>query len=253
MPMYCQAQIHVAGIMVSNLERPRPEVWRDGTLFQFIEDAWNNAIATVGNKNVIAARLTAIDAIFEDIQNCLKPATINQIVPTFLLLRAFGSYRSAAMLSLSLPTDSFPLQRSCLESAGYAQLIAVTPELSKLWLMRNEDEKSRKRFTNAAVRDAIEAADPQLAKIYQELYERTIDFGAHPNEKAITGNLMKESLGTENIRYLMLPGDSIMLDHGMRTCAQVGICALKVLSLIFVDQFAALNIKERVDKIALPF
>ena len=123
--------------MISNLERPRPEIWTQSTLFQFIEEAWNNAIATVGNKNIIASRLSAIDAIFERIHRSdLKPTNEAQLVPAFLLLRAISSYRSAAMLSLCLPTDSFPLQRSCLESAGYAHLIAVTPELSRLWLLR---------------------------------------------------------------------------------------------------------------------
>lgn len=240
--------------MPSNLERARPEIWTQSTLFQFIEEAWNNSIAAVGNKNIIAARLSAIDAIFEDIHNSnFKPANETQLVPTFLMLRAISSYRAAVMMSLCLPTDSFPLQRSCLESSGYAQLIAVTPELSKLWLTREEDEKSRRRFTHGAVRDAIGSADAYLAKVYQTLYERTIDFGAHPNEKAVTGNLMRESVGTENIRFLLLPGDGLMLDHAMRTCAQIGLCALKVLNLIFVDQFAKLNIKERIDKAALPF
>jgi hypothetical protein len=64
---------------------------------------------------------------------------------------------------------------------------------------------------------------------------------------------MRESIVTENIRYLLLPGDSLLLDHAMRTCAQVGICALKVLNIIFADQFEKLSVKERVDKVALPF
>ena len=64
---------------------------------------------------------------------------------------------------------------------------------------------------------------------------------------------MRESVGTENLRYFILPGDGLMLDHAMLTCAQVGICALKVLNLVFVDLFTKLNIKERIDKAALPF
>src|SRR5260370_42555922 len=102
------------------------------------------------------------------------------------------------MVGLALPTDSYPLQRSCLENAGYAHLISTTPELSERWLNRDDDPGSKSRFTNRAVREAISASDDELAVIYQDLYERTIDFGAHPNEKTVTANLIKRTPETGN-------------------------------------------------------
>lgn len=238
---------------MNNLGRPRPEAWQQSSLFQFIEECWSNSVAVVANKNIIATQLTAIDQIFEDVHQHLKPNGTAQLVPSFLVLRAFSCFRTAAMVCLSLPTDSYPLQRACLESAGYANLIASQIELSEIWLQRDENPKARSRFSNRAVRETIEARDKRLAEIYQDLYERTIDFGAHPNEKSVVANIVRGSVGSGNIQVKMLPGNDQTLDHALRTCGQVGICALKVLNLVFEPQFAGQGFQEKITKAALPF
>jgi len=239
---------------MNNLNRPRPELWGLGSLFPFIEDCWSNSIAAVGNKTDIARRLTTIDAIFEEIHRNLKPSSMAQLVPSFLLLRSFSAFRASVMVCLALPTDSYPLQRSCLENAGYARLISTAPQLSEHWLNRDDDPESKSRFNNRAVRESISSSDDKLALIYQELYEHTIDFGAHPNEKSVTINVVKESMETGNIQFRMLPGDGgLALDHALQTCAQVGICALKILDLVFGELFEALDLKEKIKQVSLPF
>lgn len=239
---------------MNNLDRPRPEEWVKGSLFPFIEECWSNSVGVVGNNNVIAARLSTIDSIFEITHQNLKPSTWTQLVPSLLMLRSFSAFRASVMVALSLPADSFPLQRLCLESAGYARLMFSTPELGKVWLKRDEDpQRVRTQFTNRSVRAAIATDDKQLATIYQELYERTIDFGAHPNEKGVLTNVIKESLGTDALQFWMLAGDGPPLQHALRTCAQVGICSLKVFNLIFSEQFKSHNFNENIDRVALPF
>ncbi len=152
--------------MQTNLELPRPDAWQ-GELFEFIEDCWNNSIAVVGNNNIIAARISAIDLIFHQVAQGLKPKQPELLIPVMLLLRAFSAFRAAAMVGLSLPAESFALQRSCLEHAGYAKLIATDIKLSRLWAQRDENlVEIRKQFTNRAVREAIEKEDADLAKVY---------------------------------------------------------------------------------------
>jgi hypothetical protein len=58
---------------------------------------------------------------------------------------------------------------------------------------------------------------------------------------------------TANVQFLMLPGDGLALDHALKTCAQVGICALKILDLVFSELFAALDLKEKIKHASLPF
>ena len=233
--------------MSNNLARPRPAEWQRGDLFPFIEEAWSNSIGIVANKNVVAARLTAIDEIFFAIHHDLKPANEAQLVPTLLFLRSFSAFRAAVMVGLSLPTDTFPLQRSCLEYAGYAKLVTVEPELARLWLLRDQNlAEVRKKFNNRAVRESIEKDDAALAKIYQDLYESSIDFGAHPNEKGVLGSVVPGSLATGNMQIMMLPGDSLQLQHGLKSCGRIGICSLKIFSLIFGNHFAKLNFDTKI-------
>jgi hypothetical protein len=239
---------------MNNLSLPRPEAWRQGALFPFIEECWSNTVGVVGNNNIVASRLTAIDAIFEETHHNLKPAKWTQIVPALLMLRAFSAFRAGVMVAMSLPADSYPLQRSCLESAGYARLIASETELGAMWLQRDDEPKLfRQRFTNGAVRNAIAANDDRLATIYQELYERSIDFGAHPNEKGVLSNVLKESVGTGTLQFWMLAGDGPPLQHALRTCAQIGICSLRVLNLVFAEQFAKHNFNEKIEKASVSF
>jgi hypothetical protein len=176
-----------------------------------------------------------------------------QVVPSLLALRSFNAFRASVMVCLCLPTESYPLQRTCLETAGYARLIASDSKLSEFWLNRTDDAEAKSRFTNRAVREAIASGDEGLAKIYQELYERTIDFGAHPNEKSVTINIVKESVGTGSLQYRLLAGDGPGLDLALRTCAQVGVCSLKVLNLVFKQQFDAMNFEKRIASASAPF
>ncbi|WP_142251908.1 hypothetical protein [Bradyrhizobium sp. UNPF46] len=241
--------------MTNNLNRARPDEWHRGDLFPFIEECWSNSLAVVGNKNVVAARLTAIDDIFgEVVRQGLKPTKTAEIVPVLLYMRSFNAFRASVMVCLSLPTESFPLQRSCLENAGYARLIATDADLSALWLQRDENlAEVRKKFSNKAVRDAIAKDDEPLSKIYQEMYERSIDFGAHPNEKGVLGAVVPASINTGTLQVAMLAGDSTQLQHGLKSCAQVGICALKVFNLMFRTQFAKWDFETKIGAAARSF
>jgi hypothetical protein len=221
----------------SNLERSRPDAWQHGLLFPFIEDCWNNTLATVAKKSLIASRLTAVDAIFDELHSNLKVGKIDQLIPALLVFRSFSAFRASVMVAMAMPTDSFALTRSTLESAGYAMLISNTPGLAELWLKRDDDKKARQRFTQASVRDAIASADKSLSTVYQTLYDTAIDFGAHPNEKSVLMNLRKETIRTPSIQFRMLPGDEgPLLSSALKHCGQVGVCAVKIFSLIFKTQ-----------------
>ena len=237
-----------------NLERPRPEVWQDRPLFTFIEDCWNNSIAVAGNKNVVALRLANVDKIFDDFHGVIRLENLSQLVPALLFMRAFSAYRASAMVSLCLPTDGYALQRSCLENAGYAHLIANDSTLSESWIRRDDNDDSRKlirrTFTQTAIRDSIATKDTKLSEIYQALYERSIDFGAHPNEKAVTSSLVKDSLKTKTIQFKLLTGEGLALDHSLRSAAQVGLCVLKVFGTIFKTQFDNEGFSLRTDQAA---
>ena len=133
-------------------------------------------------------------------------------------------------------------------------MIDATPDLSKIWLKREDDpQEVKKRFTNGSVKATIVAGDEGLAKIYQDLYQRTIDFGAHPNEAGVLTNVIKESVGTGTLQFWMLAGDGPALQHALRTCAQIGICSLRVFNMVFSEQFSATNFEEKIARVSMPF
>jgi hypothetical protein len=55
------------------------------------------------------------------------------------------------------------------------------------------------------------------------------------------------------LKFVLLPGEGMALDHALRTCAQIGICALKVLQTVFKEQFAMIGAEAKIQKAAAPF
>lgn len=51
----------------------------------------------------------------------------------------------------------------------------------------------------------------------------------------------------------VLAGDGPPLQHALRTCAQIGICALKVLNLVFGEQFERRDFRQKIDQASVPF
>lgn len=128
--------------------------------------------------------------------------------------------------------ETFVLLRSCLECAGYGFAMFTDPALTTVWLDRHQDGKTKKasvqEFQIKNIREMIERADARLACVFQELYDRTIDFGAHPNERAATSNMaINQGDDRTLIVQRYLHGDSLQLDLGLKSTAQVGVCCLK--------------------------
>jgi hypothetical protein len=220
--------------VTTNLDQGRPPAWHNSELFSFVEECWNNSLAAAAHKGIACQRLTEIDSIFSEMQSRLKPSTIEELVPSLLFVRAFVAYRASVMVMLSLPTDAFPLLRSALENAGYALLLKGDRELAEAWLRRDDNDQTKKvvrdKFTSKQIKNAISAKNQQLSGIYSALYERTIDWGAHPNEKALTPSLERQSFhaGSKQIQIKMLGESGVSLDHVLHSAAQIGICVARI-------------------------
>jgi hypothetical protein len=173
-----------------------------------------------------------------------------------MFFRAHSAFRSAAALGFGGATvEGVAVLRLCLEYAGYAALIAGDLSLARARFDRDTDAAGkaavRKTFTHGAIRAAIEKADPKLSAVYGELYERLIQFGAHPNEKSITANLKIDSDAERTLlNQIYLQGDGTALDHWLRTANQVGICALKIFEIVHAARFAELKIGPRIQQLA---
>jgi hypothetical protein len=230
---------------MDNLDKQRPAGWRDASLFCSVEDSWNNALATFHAMPEQVGRLELIDSMF--VRFSQKGLTNpGNYFAALLFVRAHTAYRVAAGLALATPIESYSVIRSSLEYAGYALLCHKRPELAEIWLRRDESPKSvikvREEFKQTKVRAAIMSFDYKIAGRYQYLYDETISWGAHPNEKALTTSLSIVDDPVEKTEITVLPHGGDIHKLALRRCAQVGLCVLEIFDLIYPERFRLLGI-----------
>ena len=108
----------------------------------------------------------------------------------------------------------------------------------------------KEEFKIGNIRATIDKFDPALSGIFKTLYERTIDFGAHPNPYAAL-NMMKmekpEPDVTGGFVMLALTTEDLPLRHSIKNTAQVGLASLFIFQHIFKAKFELLGIRAEMD------
>lgn len=238
---------------MSKVIREFPSTWGSNLLTAHIDGAINNiATTTVTNKDEYPA-IVQIDDSFQKVVSALKnpPA----LYEGFLLMRSHAAFRAAGILSMAgQNTEAFPVIRSCLENAMYALHIHQNPGTDDLWMKRHRDaaalKAAKKSFGYSSVFKTLEKIDPQTATLADMLYQRAVDFGAHPNERAVTGSMTIRIDGST--RYFMqdyLAGGTQEHRHSLRTTAQTGLCALIIFQAIFPDMFGEQGIAQTIESL----
>lgn len=181
-----------------------------------------------------------IDLLYMDfIQDAggIKPVTAS-----ILLLNAHASLRAAIRLALSgqlLPV--FMTLRGSIESALYANAMVVNPELQGIWLNRDRDNSARQtcrdEFTAGKMfRYLSQAQDREFSNRLREIYDSTIDFGAHPNNRSMITSTRIEALATGehalNFAYIHGAG-SFELRQSLVACAEIGLAVFFVALICF--------------------
>ena len=219
----------------------KSEKWGKDDLSSFIDSAQHNELATFDNNKKAYQTLKDVDGIYHGMSESL--ANTKSLIPSLLLLRSHSAYRGASRLTLSgqIP-ESFVLARSCLEYALYALHIEKNEKLSDIWMNRHKDSDGlkacRKSFKHINVMETLKSVSAKEHDVVQKLYERTIDFGGHPNELAVTSSLkIRHDPEKINFEQFYLVGDSLQLDHGIKSVSQIGLASLFVLRFIWKQRF----------------
>lgn len=239
------------------LKTNRPPGWDKPELTAHFERLWSNTVATFARK-LESHRLCRIDEVIYEITIGWSgnSPTAQSIVPLLMFFRAHSSFRAACALGMGGATvEGIAVLRQGVEFAGYATLVHDDPSLANLWWDRDQtpddEKKVRRAFTHGTIRAAIEKMDAALSGAYKSLYDRLIQFGAHPNEKSISGNLkLEHSASQTQLLQVYLQGDGHQLDHWIHTANQVGILILKIFEKIHVKQFSDLGVGPKIDQLA---
>lgn len=184
--------------------------------------------------------LEAVDFLYMDFfreAGDIKPATAS-----ILLLNAHAAWRAAVRLALSgqiLPV--FMTLRGSVESALYANAMVARPELQDVWLKRDRDENARQacrdEFTAGKMfRCLTSTQDKEFSDRIREIYDSTIDFGAHPNNHSIIRSVRIEETAADehalNFAYIHGVG-SFEVRQSLVACAEIGIAIFFVALICF--------------------
>lgn len=195
------------------------------------------------------ADLTSIDAIFKKL--LANPVNPRPLLPMAFLHRAHSLYLSSSGATMAGQLHALPaILRSCLEQAAYGHFIGDDYARWERWMSRHElrsgsqKDKWRKEFSHGAISRCLSEADPILGEIYKELYERTIDYGAHPNGIGASMGSHIEDLpdGGKDHQTLYLNINALMLTFGLKFTAQVGLCVLRIAREIYPSRMQALGV-----------
>lgn len=225
--------------------------WGEDDLTKFFDMARVNQQANRTNFAPVYATIRRIDdALATAGKNLVNSKPIMACV---LLLRCQYAFKTAAGMALAgQVVETFVMLRSVLEYAGYALVIHENPALEDVFINRHQSEAEMKaqkvRFKISEVRACIGRFDGKLAENFDVFYQRSIDFGGHPNPHATFSAMqLEEKDGSTGITTLALSADVKVIAHALKSVAQVGLTVLYIFQHIFVAKFELLGIRAEID------
>ena len=183
-----------------------PAAWGNDEISNLLDAARNNEFSTFANLRSETSRLIDIDLSFRKVIDGLNHS--NDWFAAFFVLRAHSNFLSACRMSMSgqIP-ESYALLRSCLENALYGVYLARNPDLRETWLRRHDSDEHKKKVRNefkiGSMLDCAKSIDSKEGEVAKQLYDLTIDYGAHPNERALMQSLQMEEKG-DNIEFMSI-------------------------------------------------
>jgi hypothetical protein len=201
-------------------------------------------------------------SIIERIHSCFVRAGQSlhdpkPLMSAVLLNRCQYAFKTASGLALAgQVVEVFPILRSVLEYAGYGLLLHESPELESVFVLRHLSPKEKKKqkdaFNIGAVKVAVRRRNTNLADVFVENYERTIDFGAHPNPRGVFSAMVPvdEGDGPTGQMTMALYNEPKILVHAFKSTGQVGLTALHLLQYAFGPEFQRAGIACEMEEIA---
>ncbi len=210
------------------------------SLRNFLDDAHRNTKATEQNKDLLFKKMDDINKTFGYLNSLLDFS--NDWFLVFFVLRSHSSFLAAATLSAStqLP-NSYGAMRSVLENALYGFYLWRHKDLIEPWLRRQENDQTRQRvrneFKHGNMMRELKSTSERLGKMFEMLYNYTIDYGAHPNVASIISNFeqnREEDKVTIVLKYFN--PDSPYLDLSLKQLNRIGLLALQIFGVIWNDR-----------------
>jgi hypothetical protein len=152
-------------------------------------------------------------------------------------------------------SEAYACLRQTLENTLYGFYFSKNPASREIWLRRPESDDAKKKVKNEfTIRNLLEtlaASDSREGQIAETLYQETIDYGAHPNERGLMQKLqMNREEGKAQFEvYSILKGDAPASLLALKRTAQVGVFSLGIFEVVFRERFALLGLTDTIQRL----
>jgi len=233
--------------------------WEADPLSRFLSDAQRNERVSALKLPGVYALLQRVHALFRRVAEITEKEHNAALLPTrFLMARAGAAWLAAVRLGMSgQVVEAYQVARAVVEDAWYTLHLAKDPNPPRrveTWLRRDEDAAAKGRckneFTVANVRATHAALDPAAEAALHVLYERTIDLGAHPNERGVLAAMTRNGTEQEGIfRVVFLADSPVQIAVALKTAVEAAVGALKAFRLIFPERFAIMSVDHDIEEL----
>ncbi len=228
----------------------RPSGWGRDSLSEFAERHLVNTFGFFSLMPDWIHRLANINDVFRTVGHNLTDP--EDVWSAFFLARCQSAFLAASLHAIAGQVgDTAPLTRSCIEWAIYAVHFQKHPDQLEVWLERGDGAEARRKAAAAArpskMLEDVDALDPLLGKALREIYETSIEFGAHPNIQALFGNMHREERnGDQVFTNKMLTADEFDVRVAIKQVARAGLAALLAFEHLLPARFRDLGAGPRI-------
>ena len=230
--------------------------WGNDELSEYFRNTEENARASKANLPNDYKRLVDADKAFLSIIRGLDN-NLDVHLSSFLV-RAHSCIRSASRSALSgqVP-EVYMLCRGAIENAVYALFIQADQTRYLTWANREDSSEAkracRKMFSITAVLKDIEPKlDANIFKIVNELYERSIDSGAHPNALShFSGIEIVEDGDKTEYRFIYLHNDPVNLSGMTKEASRYALATLRIFEAVFPSIYKSMDLSRQLDALGV--
>lgn len=216
-----------------------------------ISETWHNIRVTWSQHKPIVQLLSSINDLFMKYVPVfckLSKETNIESSPAAFLARAYGCYFAAVRISSSGQfAEAFVMFRACIENALYGYYISEHPELGKIWAERHQSKEAEKlvrnKFRVGDIFSFLTTREPKVGPFIKDMYDKSIDFGAHPNVHSIGCNLQYIEDERKTVMDIFNT-DPYFLKCCLLANARFGLGCLSVFRLIYPEQLRNRGVPE---------
>ena len=227
--------------------------WGQDLLTQNIEMAFCNIGVSFLKLKVHFELLKKANEIFNEADKLMSWKEQDGFIATSLFGRSIGCFLGAIRLSCSgqLP-ETWILLRACIENSLYAFYVIGNPTRASVWIDRHKDEVSKKKCKNifriGNIWSELQKKSPTISKEVKKFYEKTIDFGGHPNERSVFPNTERKEDGV-SYALKIISADPGLLKATILYTLKASILTFEIFTLIFPNVFNQPNLAIKVQNL----